>query len=217
MVSVDEVTNLSVAQLRKRAQAAVAERRLTQAAVDAAEDHDEGVKFQLKRLVLEAAIGPERAAELRAMKVPTLRALAKEVEADEDKIKRSHEADYPKEDLAALIIEEELLLARQDEASPAQQPTATTSTVTVGTPSVPAAFLSTTAVDYQAMSMKELRKMAKDLGAAEDDIEAVSELQDGVIGADSTQSLALSLVPARPYSTAVVCLFLFLGASCSRA
>ena len=31
--------------------------------------------------------------------------------------------------------------------------------------------MSTTAVDYQAMSMKELRKMAKDLGAAEDDIE----------------------------------------------
>ena len=65
VVDVDEVTKrLNVAQLRERAQAAVAEGRLTQAAVDAAEDHDEGEKFQLRRLVLEASIGPDRMAAL---------------------------------------------------------------------------------------------------------------------------------------------------------
>ena len=74
VVDVDEVTKrLNVAQLRERAQAAVAEGRLTQAAVDAAEDHDEGEKFQLRRLVLEAAIGPDRMAALRAMKVKALK------------------------------------------------------------------------------------------------------------------------------------------------
>ena len=93
VVDVDEVTKrLNVAQLRERAQAAVAEGRLTQAAVDAAEDHDEGEKFQLRRLVLEAAIGPDRMAALRAMKVKALKALAAEVGGDAARIEETVDA-----------------------------------------------------------------------------------------------------------------------------
>ena len=109
VVDVDEVTKrLNIRQLKERAQAAVAGGRLTQAAVDAADDHDEGEKFQLRRLVLEAAIGPDRMAALRAMKVKALKALAAEVGADTTRIENAAESETPKDDLAAMIIEKEL-------------------------------------------------------------------------------------------------------------